>query len=131
MRVLLAENDAVSRKAAQLMLERLGHQVDIVPNGLEATYAVQRVHYDLVIMDDRMPVMSGSRAVQVIRDGSPLGGQPVVLAVSADDFGAEQPTGSTAGAAGAAGVDLFLPKPVRLQQLREVLDLVAARVFGR
>lgn len=128
MRVLLAENDAVSRKAAQLMLERLGHQVDIVPNGLEATYAVQRVHYDLVIMDDRMPVMSGSRAVQVIRDGSPLGGQPVVLAVSADDFGAEQPTGSTAGA---AGVDLFLPKPVRLQQLREVLDLVAARVFGR
>ena len=119
--MLLAENDAVSRKAAQLMLERLGHRVDTVRNGLEATYAVERVHYDLVMMDDRMPVMTGSRAVRMIRDGAPLGGQP-------EDFGLE-PLGGRHG--DSSGVDLFLTKPVRLQQLREALEQVAARVFGR
>jgi CheY-like chemotaxis protein len=39
---------------ALLMLERLGHQVDIAPDGWEATLAVQRQHYDVVMLDDRM-----------------------------------------------------------------------------
>lgn len=118
-RVLLAENNRVSRKVAQLMLERLGHQVDPVCTGVEATRAVQDVAYDLVMMDDRMPEMDGSLAVQVIRAGQPLGGQPVVVAVSADAFG-PGPAGT-----GLSGVDFVLAKPLRLQQLSDLLDRVA------
>jgi CheY-like chemotaxis protein len=124
MRVLLADADAVSRKVAQLMLERLGHRVDIVPNGLEATLAVQRVHYDVVMLENRMPEMDGRHAVEVIRAGHPVGGQPVIVAVSGDD-----PTREVDGDP-APGVDLVLAKPFRLGQLAAMLERVVARASG-
>ena len=120
MRVLLAENDAVSRKVAQLMLERLGHRVDIVLNGLEASLAVQREHYDVVMMDDRMPEIDGRHAVQVIRSARPLGGQPVIVAVGNGEWRREATDGQ-------GGVDLVLAKPFRLGQLSTMLERAADR----
>jgi CheY-like chemotaxis protein len=116
MRVLLAEKDAMSRRLAQLMLERLGHRVDLAANGLEAIRAVQQVQYDVVMMDDRMPELSGRHAAPAIRNEKPLGGQPVFVAVSAGDSGRDVVTGPV------IGVDLVIAKPFRLGQLGVMLD---------
>lgn len=119
MRLLMVEDDAVSRKVAQLMLERLGHQVDIAPDGLEATLAVQRQHYDVVMLDDRMPEVDGRDPVDVIRDGRPVGGQPVIVAISGGGSGQE--------VTGRSGVDLVLARPFRLGQLSAMLGRAASR----
>ncbi|KAG0452106.1 hypothetical protein HPP92_026134 [Vanilla planifolia] len=52
---------------AKSMLKQLGHNVDVVYNGMEAVGAVQQRHYDLILMDVCMPVMDGLQATKKIR----------------------------------------------------------------
>jgi len=65
--VLVAEDNPVNQRVAQLMLAQLGHRVDIVGNGREAVEAVRRTSYDVVLMDVRMPQLDGMRAAEMIR----------------------------------------------------------------
>lgn len=67
-RVLLAEDGVINQRVAIGLLERRGHQVDLVQNGREALEALQRERYDIVLMDIQMPVMDGLTAVKKIRD---------------------------------------------------------------
>jgi PAS domain S-box-containing protein len=66
-RVLLAEDLDLNQELAQLILSQAGHRVDIAGNGAEALQAVQRGHYDMVLMDVQMPVMDGVTATEMIR----------------------------------------------------------------
>ncbi|MEE8126817.1 MAG: response regulator [Nitrospirales bacterium] len=66
--VLVVDDHMVNQQLAELMLQRLGHRVDIVGNGLEALGAVKRIPYDLVLMDCHMPEMDGYEATRKIRE---------------------------------------------------------------
>ncbi|MDH5427650.1 MAG: response regulator [Nitrospirota bacterium] len=66
--LLVVDDHVVNQQLAQMMLERMGHRIDVVGNGLEAIEAVSRIPYDLVFMDCQMPEMDGYEATKAIRE---------------------------------------------------------------
>ncbi|NJP88326.1 response regulator [Nonomuraea sp. FMUSA5-5] len=67
-RILVAEDDEVSRQVAMLVLGQAGHEVDVVDDGRQAVRAVLAGHYDLVFMDCQLPLLDGLAATQEIRE---------------------------------------------------------------
>jgi osomolarity two-component system sensor histidine kinase NIK1 len=66
-KILLAEDNLVNQKLAVRILEKQGHQIEVVENGLEAYEAIKKNKYDVVLMDVQMPVMGGFEATEKIR----------------------------------------------------------------
>lgn len=66
-KILLAEDNLVNQKLAVKILEKQGHKVHVVENGLEAFEAIRKNKYDVVLMDVQMPVMGGFEATEKIR----------------------------------------------------------------
>ncbi|NPV62142.1 MAG: PAS domain S-box protein [Methanotrichaceae archaeon] len=114
LRVLLAEDNVSSQKVAQQMLKRLGYRVDIVANGMEALQALERQHYDVVLMDLKMPVMDGLEATRIIRERWPDNG-PKVIAITAYALEGDRKKCLE------AGMDDYIAKPVRVEDLARAL----------
>ncbi len=120
LRILLAEDNLVNQRVAQLMLTKLGHSVDIVTNGREAVDAVTGdPTYDVVLMDIQMPQLDGLAATRQIRAAVPRKRQPHIIAMTASALLEDQ------RACAAAGMESFLTKPVRAAELKRMLDTVA------
>jgi signal transduction histidine kinase/DNA-binding response OmpR family regulator len=118
--VLLAEDNAVNRLAAVQILQRRGHRVDAVTNGLEAVEAAARARYALVLMDVQMPVMSGIEASAAIRAAERESGRHVpILALTAHAASRDRE------ACLAAGMDGFVSKPFHAVELCEVVERMA------
>lgn len=124
LRILLAEDEPVSQRAAAALLRRAGHDVTVADDGRAALAAVERDRYDLVLMDMQMPGMDGVEATRRIRalpDGSGTGAaglRIVVLTASAVPGAAER--------CRAAGADAVLEKPLRLPTLAALMDRLSA-----
>ncbi|WP_298462203.1 response regulator [uncultured Cellulomonas sp.] len=114
-RILLAEDNPTNQRVAQLMLAGMGLAVDIVADGAAAVRAARRTAYDLVLMDMQMPRMDGLEATRRIREQSPAGRRPYIAAMTANAM-VEDRT-----ACREAGMDGFLAKPVRRQDLHAVV----------
>jgi two-component system sensor histidine kinase/response regulator len=114
--VLLVEDNTVNQLVARRLLTSLGVGVTVAANGLEALDRVRGV--DLVLMDCQMPVMDGLEATRRIRAlAGPERTVPIV-ALSAAVFQEERQ------ATVEAGMDAFLPKPLRLDELEATLRTV-------
>ena len=116
LRVLLAEDNAVNQRVALLLLERMGHLADVVDDGEQAVRAVAERSYDVVLMDVQMPVMDGLEATRRIRSEVPAGRQPRIIAMTANAMVEDRE------AAEAAGMDGYLAKPFRPEELSAALD---------
>lgn len=114
-RLLLVEDNPVNQKVARAMLERLGHMVHIASNGLEAIAAVQRGPFDLVLMDCQMPEMDGLEATNRIRAGEASSQRMPIVAMTANALK------GTREECLRAGMDDYLSKPVRYEQLAHTL----------
>ena len=121
-RLLVVEDNAVNQKVALRQLQRLGYvHVDAVANGIEAMRAVVSVPYDAVIMDCQMPEMDGyeaSRRIRRLEDSRQLARQNrhlPIIAVTAHAL-----KGDDAKCL-AAGMDDYLAKPIRLDDLKRIL----------
>lgn len=115
LRILLAEDNVVNQRMAQLLLERLSQTADIVSNGVEAVKAATQLPYDLILMDVLMPEMDGLEATREIRTRLPKDQQPRIVAMTANAL-----TGDRERCL-AAGMDDYISKPVQLDELAKVL----------
>ena len=112
-RILLAEDNEISRRVALKHLERHGAKVTCASDGAEAVQRADDAAFDAIILDIRMPVLDGLAAARQIRAGESGGRHTPLIALTANAFAADR------RAATEAGIDYFLAKPV------DPFDLVA------
>ena len=77
--VLVVEDSLAVAKRLQISLERAGFLVDIARNGAQALTKAQRKHFDLVLTDEQMPVMSGHELCQKLREDERYANTPVII----------------------------------------------------
>jgi CheY-like chemotaxis protein len=114
LRILLAEDNPVNQKLARRLLERMGYVADLATNGLEAIESLDRTAYDLVLMDVQMPELDGLEATRRIRTRWPERSLRIV-AMTANAMEGDRDTCL------AAGMDDYLSKPIRLEELAAAL----------
>ncbi len=114
-RLLLAEDNPVNQKVAQLTLQRLGYDVDVVSDGEQALAALASGSYDAVLMDCQMPVMDGFAATQELRLREAAGRHTPVIALTASAMASDRERCLE------AGMDDYVSKPIRSEDLAVVL----------
>lgn len=136
-RLLVVEDNPVNRKVLLRQLERLGYRADAVADGMEALVVLRAVPYDAVLMDCQMPEMDGYEATRRIREmesrrreqlermlpeetvSTPC--RTVIIAITAHAMQGDREKCLE------AGMDDYIAKPVRAEDLQEVLERWLAR----
>ena len=121
LRILLAEDNVVNQKLALRILQQMGYRADLASNGIEAVESVERQTYDVVLMDVQMPEMDGLEATRQITAKWAPDARPRIVAMTANAMQGDREMCI------AAGMDDYLTKPIRVDQLVESLNNVAAR----
>lgn len=114
--ILLVEDEPISQRVAQLMLEGFGHRVDVVDSGQKAIEQVSGQRYDLVFMDLGLPDMTGDQVTLKIRQLENNGKRVPIIALTAHVFHNDKKRCL------AAGMDGFLGKPIEYPELRTTLE---------
>jgi two-component system sensor histidine kinase/response regulator len=131
-RILLAEDNHINQIIAAGLLRKLGYLPDIVTNGLAALEALKNIPYDIIFMDCQMPEMDGYDAARRIRaqerrqnHGPSWKSSIHIIAITANAMEGDREKCI------AAGMDEYLSKPIRLQELRLVLERWRAKNQSR
>lgn len=117
---LVAEDNPTNRLVVTRMLERLGHRVEAVENGLEAVAAVRRTVFDFIVMDVMMPEMDGLAATGEIRAMAGKAADIPIIGLTANALRADE------GKCLAAGMTHFETKPISSERLAEAIRKVLA-----
>jgi CheY-like chemotaxis protein len=115
--ILVAEDNLVNQRLAARMLEKRGHRVTLAGNGQEALDAIVREDFDIVFMDVQMPEMDGMTATSLLRQREQGSSKhQVVIALTAHALKGDEERCL------AAGMDGYLSKPIRPQELDDILS---------
>ncbi len=110
-RVLLVEDNPINQKVALRILDRLGYRADVASDGVAAVAVVQKIEYDVVLMDVQMPLLDGLAATRQIRSSTLPGRQPWIVAMTAEALSGDE------ARCRAAGMDDYVSKPVHVAAL--------------
>src|SRR5436190_22271794 len=123
LRVLLVDDNVINQKVALRLLQQMGYQAELATHGLEALEAFERQPYDLVFMDIMMPEMGGLEATREIRQRQQQRDQYpnykssiIIVAMTANAMQGDREKCLT------AGMDDYLAKPVRLEDMRGIIE---------
>jgi two-component system sensor histidine kinase RpfC len=123
--ILVVDDAEINRKIIAKQLEMAGHSVKAVADGEQALDALDetRLHFDVIIIDSNMPVMDGFHATRVIRLMEDRRAITPIIMISADA------TPHAIDEAKAAGVDMFLPKPIDASALFAAIERLCEKRF--
>ncbi len=124
LRILLAEDNPINQLVTLRMLEHLHYRPDLATTGEEVLRAVERIDYDVILMDIQMPDRSGDEVALHIRKSLPEERQPCIIAMTAYALQGDRERYL------AAGMNGYLSKPVELEKLAEMLELCQANHSG-
>ncbi len=115
--VLLADDSPTNRRLAMRLLEKRGHSVTSVENGLQAVQAMDKDSYDVILMDVQMPVMDGLEAAQTIREAEKLTGEHIpIIALTAHAMKGDRERCLE------AGMDAYVSKPFQAEELFATIE---------
>jgi CheY-like chemotaxis protein len=121
LRILLAEDNVVNQKLAMRLLSQMGYRADVAANGLEVLQAVERQTYDVVLMDVQMPEMDGLEATRQMCARWAAPQRPHIIAMTANALQGDREMCL------AAGMDDYLSKPIRVEELIGALGRTPSR----
>ena len=120
LRILVAEDNPTNQKLVSALLEQQGHHVSIVGNGRLAVERAAQEPFDLIVMDVQMPEMSGLEATAAIRQAERHAGRHIpIVALTARAMADDREQCL------AAGMDAYVSKPVRAEELFSAIDAIA------
>lgn len=114
-RVLVVEDNEINQKVMKSMLARIGVECEIAINGDDALNKQALNPVDIILMDCQMPMMDGFETTSIIRSNAQRYHRPIIIAVSANTMELDKAHCLT------VGMNDFIAKPVRMQDLRDVL----------
>ena len=124
--ILLAEDNEVNQRLAVKILEKYHHGVTVANNGLEAFEAIQKKHYDVILMDVQMPIMGGFEATGKIREWEREQGRvrtPIIALTAHAMLGDREKCIQ-------AQMDEYLSKPLKQNQMMQTI-LKCATLGGK
>jgi signal transduction histidine kinase/ligand-binding sensor domain-containing protein/CheY-like chemotaxis protein len=117
LRILIAEDNPVNQKLMRSVLGKLGYGPDVAQNGYEVLDHLEAAPYDLILMDVQMPDLDGLETTRRIRAAE--GRQPRIIAMTANALREDRE------ACLAAGMDSYISKPFKLEELKRILQLTS------
>ena len=114
LRILLAEDNVVNQKLAMRLLGQMGYLADLAVDGRQAISAIERSHYDVLLMDVQMPELDGLAATREIVARWPTD-RPRIVAMTANAMQGDRE------ACLAVGMDDYVTKPIRVDALVDAL----------
>jgi len=115
--ILVVEDNAVNQKLALAILKKMSHRAEVAANGKAALKALKRHAFDVVLMDIQMPVMGGVEATAAIREEEKRTGRHIpIIAMTAYAMPDDRERALE------AGMDDYVSKPIRLEEVRRVLQ---------
>lgn len=121
-RILVVDDNPISGKISRKLLEHLGYAPDGASEGREALAKVVQKQFDLILMDIEMPELDGQATAREMRKILPRNERPVIAAVTAHALVGDRERFL------ADGLDEYLPKPLRVDELRSLLARLPATV---
>ncbi|AZZ37022.1 hypothetical protein CIK05_09525 [Bdellovibrio sp. qaytius] len=122
LRVLVAEDNVVNQVVTLKQLEKLGYKSEAVANGKEAIEALNSIRYDLVMMDCHMPDVDGYEATRIIRNNQSSYQNIPIIALTANAIVGDREKCI------AVGMNDYLAKPVRIEDLEKILAKWSATI---
>jgi PAS domain S-box-containing protein len=125
LKILIAEDNPINQKVALHQLRSFGYDADIVGNGKEVLNLLERIHYDIILMDCQMPEMDGYEATKAIRQLDSAKSKIVIMAMTANALKEDRDRCI------ACGMDDYLSKPIRKEDVARKLAEWEKKIFAQ
>ncbi|TGK02930.1 response regulator [Leptospira langatensis] len=124
-KIMIAEDNEINQTLAKRIIQKLGYEPYIVPNGREALTELRDKKIDLILMDVHMPEMDGLQATQIIRNTWPTESQPYIIAMTAAAMQGDRDLCIR------AGMNDYISKPIVFDDLIHVLRKAGNALFPK